>query len=216
MIGRSEELALLEEAYGQAARERSCRLVTIVGPAGIGKSRLVREFVSVIPSEALVAQARCLPYGEGITYWPVAEAVQGLAGGEDLSTRLRGEEDGALVAAKLSAAVGLGEGAVAKEEASWAFRRLLEALAREQPVVVVFDDIQWGEETFLDLLEHVVDRAHDARILVVCLARPELLDIRPGWPGGDQMRPRCSSSRCPAKPVACSSSGSSATASSTS
>ena len=184
MIGRADELALLEQAYGQAAHERACRLVTIVGPAGIGKSRLVREFVSVVPSEALVAQGRCLPYGEGITYWPVAEAVEGLAGGEELSARLRGEEDGTLVAAKLSAAIGLGDGEVAKEEAFWAFRRLLEALAREQPVVVVFDDIQWGEETFLDLLEHVVEHARDARVLLVCLARPELLDVRPGWGDG--------------------------------
>jgi len=184
MIGRADELALLGQAYGQAAHERACRLVTIVGPAGIGKSRLVREFVSVVPSEALVAQGRCLPYGEGITYWPVAEAVEGLAGGEELSARLRGEEDGTLVAAKLSAAIGLGDGEVAKEEAFWAFRRLLEALAREQPVVVVFDDIQWGEETFLDLLEHVVEHARDARVLLVCLARPELLDVRPGWGDG--------------------------------
>ncbi|HJS71043.1 MAG TPA: adenylate/guanylate cyclase domain-containing protein, partial [Gaiellaceae bacterium] len=190
MIGRADELALLEQAYGQAARERACRLVTIVGPAGIGKSRLVREFVSVVPSEALVAQGRCLPYGEGITYWPVAEAVEGLAGGEELSARLRGEEDCALVAAKLSAAIGLGDGEVAKEEAFWAFRRLLEALAREQPVVVVFDDIQWGEETFLDLLEHVVEHARDARVLLFCLARPELFDVRPGW--GDR-RPNATS-----------------------
>jgi class 3 adenylate cyclase/tetratricopeptide (TPR) repeat protein len=193
MIGRREELALLGREYERTVREGACRLVTVVGPAGIGKSRLLREFVSQLPAEALVAHGRCLPYGEGITYWPVAEVVKELAGAGDddsvealgarLVGRLGGEDDGELVARKLAAAVGLGAGEVAKEEASWAFRRLLEALARDRPLVVVFDDIQWGEETFLDLLEHVVERSRDARVLVVCLARPELLDLRPGWGG---------------------------------
>ena len=194
MIGRQKELALLRQEYERTIREGACRLVTVVGPAGIGKSRLLREFVSLLPAEALVAHGRCLPYGEGITYWPVAEVVKELAGsadddsvealGDRLGGRLGGEDDGKLVATKVAAAVGLGAGEVAKEEASWAFRRLLEALARERPLVVVFDDIQWGEETFLDLLEHVVERSRDARVLVVCLARPELLDLRPGWGEG--------------------------------
>jgi class 3 adenylate cyclase/tetratricopeptide (TPR) repeat protein len=193
MIGRREELALLEREYERAVREGACRLVTVIGPAGIGKSRLLREFVSLLPAEALVSQGRCLPYGEGITYWPVTEAVKDLAGvGDDdsaaevsarLIDRLSGEGDARLVASKVAAAAGLGTGEVAKEEASWAFRRLLEALARERPLVVVFDDIQWGEETFLDLLEYVVERS-DAGVLVVCLARPELLDLRPGWGDG--------------------------------
>jgi hypothetical protein len=194
MIGRRRELALLEQAYERTARELTCHLFTVLGPAGIGKSRLVREFVSALPEEARVAQGRCLPYGDGITYWPVAEAVRELAGiAEDHSAEeaqarlvrlLSGEDDAELVAAKVAAAVGLGTGAVATEEASWAVRRLLEALAGEQPLMLVFDDAQWGEETFLDLLEHVVDWSRDAPLLVVCLARPELLDVRPGWGGG--------------------------------
>jgi class 3 adenylate cyclase/tetratricopeptide (TPR) repeat protein len=194
MVGRREELAALEQAYERVTREAACHLVTIVGPPGIGKSRLVREFVSTAPAESLVAHGRCLPYGEGITYWPVAEAVRELVGAADddsvaelgvrLAARLSREDDAELVATKVAAAVGLGTGEASKEEASWAFRRLLETLARERPVVVVFDDIQWGEETFLDLLEHVVDRARDARILLVCLARPELLDLRPEWADG--------------------------------
>ncbi|MGH3019692.1 MAG: ATP-binding protein, partial [Gaiellaceae bacterium] len=194
LIGRRRELALLEEAYRRTASERTCRLVTVLGPAGIGKSRLVREFVSLLREQARVAQGRCLPYGEGITYWPVAEAVKELAGIGDgdsvevaharLVGLLSGEEDADLVARKVAAAVGLGTGAVATEEASWAVRRLFEALARDEPLVVVFDDIQWGEETFLDLLEHVVGWSRGAPILVVCLARPELGDVRPGWGDG--------------------------------
>jgi class 3 adenylate cyclase/tetratricopeptide (TPR) repeat protein len=194
MIGRRSELALLEQAYERTARELTCHLFTVLGPAGIGKSRLAREFVSLLPGDARIAHGRCLPYGEGITYWPVAEAMKELAGiAEDdsideaharLVGLLSGEADADLVASKVGAAVGLGTGAVATEEASWAVRRLLEALAREQPLILVFDDIQWGEETFLDLLEHVVDWSREAPILLVCLARPELLDVRPGWGGG--------------------------------
>jgi class 3 adenylate cyclase/tetratricopeptide (TPR) repeat protein len=189
MIGRRRELALLEQAFERTVREGTCRLCTVLGPAGIGKSRLVREFVSRLPREALVAEGRCLPYGEGITYWPVAEVVKALAGiGDDESVEeaharliglVGGDEEAELVARKVAAAIGLATGAVAKEEASWALRRLLEAVARKRPLLVVFDDIQWGEETFLDLLEDLVARSREAAILVVCLARPELVELRP-------------------------------------
>ncbi len=194
MVGRERELALLRQAYERSAQEQTCHLFTVLGTAGIGKSRLVREFVSRLPGEVRVAQGRCLPYGEGITYWPVAEAVKELANiGEEQSTeeaRARlaelasPESDAAAVAAKLASVLGLGEGSAATEEVFWALRRLLESQAGSGPLVVVFDDIQWGEETFLDLIEYLVDSSRDAPILVVCLARPELLDVRPGWAGG--------------------------------
>jgi tetratricopeptide (TPR) repeat protein len=193
MVGRERELALLRQAYERSAQEQTCHLFTVLGTAGIGKSRLVREFVSRLPGEARVAQGRCLPYGEGITYWPVAEAVKELADiGEEQSpeeARARlaelasAESDAAAVAAKLASVLGLG-GSAATEEVFWALRRLLESQAGSGPLVVVFDDIQWGEETFLELIEYLVDWSRDAPILVVCLARPELLDVRPGWAGG--------------------------------
>jgi class 3 adenylate cyclase/tetratricopeptide (TPR) repeat protein len=196
MIGRRRELALLEQAFERTTREGTCRLCTVLGPAGIGKSRLVREFVSLLPQEPLVAEGRCLPYGDGITYWPVAEVVKALAGvGDDDSVEeahaklvglLGGQDDAELVASKVAAAIGLGSGASAREEVSWALRRLLVAVARERPLVVVFDDIQWGEETFLDLLEDLVARAREGPILVVCLARPELVELRPGFVNGKE------------------------------
>jgi class 3 adenylate cyclase/tetratricopeptide (TPR) repeat protein len=194
MIGRERELALLEQAYERTVQEQSCHLFTVLGAAGIGKSRLVREFVSRLPPAARVARGRCLPYGEGITYWPVAEAVKDLAvisddqsvevANQRLIALMAGDEDADVLAAKVGAAIGLTARGAATEEASWAVRRLLESVAREGPLVVVFDDIQWGEETFLELVEQVVDWSRDAPILVVCLARPELLDVRPGWGGG--------------------------------
>jgi class 3 adenylate cyclase/tetratricopeptide (TPR) repeat protein len=193
LVGRGPELASLKDAYERAAREGSCGLVTVVGAAGIGKSRLVGELLASLGGEAHVAQGRCLPYGEGITYWPVAEAVKKLAAiteGDDaaeasarLAELLAGEADAELVARKVAIAVGLDTGTVATEEAAWAVRRLFEAVARARPLVVVFDDVQWGEGTFLDLLEHVVDSAR-APLLVVCVARPELADVRPGWGEG--------------------------------
>ena len=196
MIGRRRELALLEHEFESTVREGTCRFCTVLGPAGIGKSRLVREFVSELPQEALVAEGRCLPYGEGITYWPVAEVVKALAGigddeaAEEAHARLvglvGGGDDAEVVTSKIAAAIGLGTGSVAKEEASWAFRRLLETVARERPLLVVFDDIHWGEETFLDLLEDLVVRIREAPILVVCVARPELLELRPALWEGDQ------------------------------
>ena len=194
MVGRERELDLLRQAYERSVQEQTCHLFTVLGPAGIGKSRLVREFVSRLPGEARVAQGRCLPYGEGITYWPVAEAVKELADiGEEhspeeararLAELASAESDSAGVAAKLASVIGLSEGSAATEEVFWALRRLLESQAGSGPLVVVFDDIQWGEETFLDLIEYLVDWSRDAPILVVCLARPELLDVRPGWAGG--------------------------------
>jgi class 3 adenylate cyclase/tetratricopeptide (TPR) repeat protein len=187
MVGRERERALLERAYERAAGERGCHLFTVLGAAGVGKSRLLAEFLKGLGDSATVVGGRCLPYGEGITFWPLLEALRKLYGEELVSaieTRLAGDQNAELIASRVGAAVGLAESAGATEETFWAVRKLLEAQAQEQPLVLVFDDLQWGQPTFLDLLEHVADWSRDAPILLICLARPEFLDDRPGWGGG--------------------------------
>jgi predicted ATPase/class 3 adenylate cyclase len=187
MVGRERERSLLQQAYERSAGEPACHLFTVLGAAGVGKSRLLAEFLESLGDSATIAQGRCLPYGDGITFRPVLEVVRMLIGDEQPSTiadHLGEDENAELIAGHISAAVGLTEGTSPKEETSWAVRKLLEAEARERPLVVVFDDIQWGQPTFLDLVEHVADLSREAPILLVCLARPELLDARPGWGGG--------------------------------
>jgi class 3 adenylate cyclase/tetratricopeptide (TPR) repeat protein len=173
MVGRETELGRLRDAFEQAVRDRSCQLFTVLGAAGIGKSRLLLEFLAS-HDETLIVRGRCVPYGEGITYWPVVEVAKQLpaaafdgAGTEAIAALLRDEDV-----------------ATSREEIAYAFRKLLERVASERAVVCVFDDIHWGEETFLDLVEHVADLSRDAPILLLCCARPELLDRRPGWAGG--------------------------------
>jgi class 3 adenylate cyclase/tetratricopeptide (TPR) repeat protein len=172
LVGRETELRRLRDAFEQAGADRSCQLFTILGAAGVGKSRLAAEFLSSL-NDALVVRGRCLPYGEGITYWPVAEVVRQLP-----AVRLDSATENGIEAL-------LGEERLAaKEEIARAFRKLLEAVASETRLVCVFDDVHWGEQTFLDLVEHVADLSRDAPILLLCIARPELLDARPGWAGG--------------------------------
>jgi class 3 adenylate cyclase/tetratricopeptide (TPR) repeat protein len=186
LVGRARELALLRQAFERAVAERSCHLFTVLGPAGVGKSRLVAELVRELERGATALSGRCLPYGEGITFWPVSEVLRQL-GAESRTTiasLVRGEEDADLIGERLAGAVGLEPGSAPIEETFWAFRKLLEYLARRQPLVLVLDDVHWAESTFLDLVDHVADWARDSPILLVCLARPELLDGRPGWGGG--------------------------------
>jgi class 3 adenylate cyclase len=175
MIGRDRQLKLLQNAFETAATERACHLVTVLGPAGVGKSRLVAEFMSSLDG-ATVVRGRCLSYGDGITYWPVVEVVKQIPDAETLV-------DGAAAKA-LEAVLGEGDVAATPDEIAWAFRKLLEARAAEEPLVCIFDDIQWGEETFLELVEHIADLSRGAPILLLCMARPELLERRPAWAGG--------------------------------
>ncbi len=132
----------------------------MLGPAGIGKSRLVADFLEHIGQDADVLRGRCLPYGEGITYWPLVEIL--IAAGVEPDTVL----------------------GTSPAETQLSFRRLLEERAAERPQVVVLDDLQWAEPTFLDLVEHVADLSRDAPIFLLCVTRMELLDARPGWGGG--------------------------------
>ena len=176
MVGREQELDALRDAFAEAVETRSCRMVTIVGPAGVGKSRLVAEFLGGLDG-ARALQGRCLSYGDGITYWPVAEIVRQLRDELDELTDPR-------VVAALRGLLSTAHATSSTEEIAWAVRKLLEAAAAEQPVVCVLDDVNWGEETFLDLVEQVTALARGAPLLVVCMARPDLLDRRPGWGGG--------------------------------
>jgi class 3 adenylate cyclase/tetratricopeptide (TPR) repeat protein len=189
MVGRRRELAALRRAFDLAIDDQACLLFTIVAPAGVGKSRLVEEFLDGL-SDATVLRGRCLPYGEGITYFPVLEVVKQAAGLTDFDAPelveskicaiLQGEENQAVVCERIAQLMGLAD-AAAPEETFWAIRRMLEAIARRHVLVLVFDDVQWGEAAFLDLVEHVTDRSRDAPILLVCMARPDLLDLRPTW-----------------------------------
>jgi class 3 adenylate cyclase/tetratricopeptide (TPR) repeat protein len=193
MVGRERELAALEQAFERAVATRSCQLVTILGAAGVGKSRLVAEFLAVVRDRAHVLRGRCLPYGEGITYWAVAEIVRQAAGIEDddsaerererIDELVAGLREAAAISRGLVGLIGL-ESPAAKEELVWAFRRVLEHLADGRPLVVLIDDIHWAEPTMLDLIESVTDLARVAPILFVCPARPEFLDDRPTWGGG--------------------------------
>jgi class 3 adenylate cyclase/tetratricopeptide (TPR) repeat protein len=173
MIGRDRELDLLRRAYERTVHEHACHLFTVLGTAGIGKSRLVEEFLADLPG-ARIVRGRCLSYGEGITYWPVVEILKQL---ETLP------EDEA-VRRPLAALLGEEDARTSPPETAWAVRKTLEAAALDGPLVVVFDDMHWGEPTFLDLVEHVADLSRGAPILLLCMVRPELLDNRPGWGGG--------------------------------
>jgi class 3 adenylate cyclase/tetratricopeptide (TPR) repeat protein len=181
-VGRERELAQLEAAFEQAAESDACRLVTVLGPPGVGKSRLARELVSAAGGRARVVVGRCPPYGEGITYWPLSEIVRQVSGGDPAALRklVENEESPELIADGVAAAIGMGEAVARAEEIFWAVRRLLETLARERPLVVVVDDIHWAEPTFLDLLEYLTSFGR-ASILLLCLARADLLDSRPTW-----------------------------------
>jgi class 3 adenylate cyclase/predicted ATPase len=182
-VGREDELHLLREAFEHCIADRTCRMVTVLGAPGIGKSRLVREALDEIRTAAGIVVGRCPPYGEGITYLPLLDIVRQLApdGGSDLTALVEGEEEGDLIADRVAGAVGLSATSAPTAETNWAVRKLFERLARHRPLVVVLDDLHWAEPTFLDLVEHVAGSTRDVPLLVICLARPELLDARPAW-----------------------------------
>ena len=176
-VGRERELAILKEAWERARSGQRCELVTVIGDAGVGKSRLAAEGLASI--DATVLRGRCPPYGEGITYWPVVEVLKQLD--------MRPAEEAAAEA--IRSLLGETEAATSAEDIAWAFRKTLEQAAAERPLVVVFDDIQWGEQTFLDLIEHVALLSSGASILVLCMARPELSERRPTWPVTFRLEP---------------------------
>jgi class 3 adenylate cyclase/tetratricopeptide (TPR) repeat protein len=194
LVGRLRPLRHLDDAFHEAIDERICHLFTIVGAAGVGKSRVVEEFIGSLGEQAKVASGRCLAYGQGITYWPVAEAIRngvGIAEGdasEAALARLRevlgAEPEAERVASIVGGLLGIEDSPPAPDEIFSAIRKTFEALARIKPLILVFDDIHWGEPTFLDLIEHMADWTRDAPILLIAMARAELLEKRPTWGGG--------------------------------
>ncbi|HKF14434.1 MAG TPA: BTAD domain-containing putative transcriptional regulator [Gaiellaceae bacterium] len=181
VIDRVDELAQLHQGFERAAATRAVQLFTLLGPPGVGKSRLAGELVSAVRDEASVFQGQCLAYGEGITFWPLREVVEQVG---ELSRVLADEPERDVIADRLLGAADIAGEASANEETYWAARKLFEALARERPLLVVFEDVQWAEPAFLDLVEHVAEWSSDAPILLLCLGRPELAENRPRLAGG--------------------------------
>lgn len=195
LVGRQHQLRLLTDAHRQAVEQRVCHLFTLLGPAGVGKSRLIEEFQATLGDEVRSAYGRCLAYGRGITFWPVTEALRSAATLSEtdsperavarLSELLAGEPEADRIAAVAGELLGLESGVGAPDETFWAVRKVFEAVARtDRPLILVLDDVHWGEPAFLDLVEHLADWTRDAPILLVCIGRPELLTLRPAWGGG--------------------------------
>jgi len=186
VVGREAELNLLLDAFDRGPGQSGCAVITVLGPPGIGKTRLVDEFVRRIGDRAQVARGRCLSYGDGITFWPLAEAVRQAAGilPDDREGDARAKlfalagperED---AAERVGSLMGLSSSSYSKDELLWSVGALFAAMADRHPLIVVFDDVHWAEDVFLDLIEHVADTSPDVPLLVVCSARPELLDER--------------------------------------
>jgi DNA-binding SARP family transcriptional activator/tetratricopeptide (TPR) repeat protein len=188
LVGREEEMRRLEAACARAARERATVTVTVTGEAGLGKTRLVHEIAGQLSGAVTVLTGRCLPYGEGITFWPLREVIRQACGGESperILALLDGESDAAGIAERLGRALGPGkQGRADAAEIFWAARRLLDTLARSRPLLVVFEDLHWAEPTFLDLVESLAVQQGRSALVLVCVARPELLEHRPAWAAG--------------------------------
>jgi tetratricopeptide (TPR) repeat protein len=194
LVGREREMAELMDAFEAAVGARTCRMVTLVGDAGVGKTRLTEEFLGTVGGEARVIRGRCLPYGDGITFWPIVEVVREAAGiGEGDSpevarTRILALVRDQRVSDRVASAIGLPGMAFQLAELFWGIRRFLEILAAERPVVVLFDDIQWAEATFLDLVAQLTSGTRDAPLMLLCGSRAELLERLPDWASGDGER----------------------------
>jgi class 3 adenylate cyclase/tetratricopeptide (TPR) repeat protein len=183
LVGRHSQLRMLGEAFARVTGERSCRLLTLVGPAGVGKSRLTAEFLRGL--DARVLSGRCLSYGQGITYWPVVSMLRQLLDTEDGcpgAAELMAHD--AKVAAAVDVLMGEQAAVTSPTEIAWAVRKLFESSADLAPLVVVLDDLHWAEPALLDLIEHITDFSRNSAILIVCLARPELLDRNRGLDDG--------------------------------
>jgi class 3 adenylate cyclase/tetratricopeptide (TPR) repeat protein len=198
MLGRDLEQELLRCLFARVVAERNCHLVTILGRVGVGKSRLANEFAKGLGDRALVLRGYCLEYGDAVTFWPVVQIVHQAAGidptDEPAEARQRlaalfggdgldGLDRQAL--SQIEQLLGIGEPTVElPRDTSWALRRLLESIARRQPLVVLIEDLQWAQPILLDALEEIAENADDEPIMLLCMARPdELFERRKHWPG---------------------------------
>jgi class 3 adenylate cyclase/MoxR-like ATPase len=199
-VGRSREVGLLDVTWERVERECRPHLITILGPPGVGKSRLIAEFAEAISSRGgRVVRGRCLPYRERSAYGAFAAQVKELAGifdSDDLEVatlklrtlveRLVDKEEAEAVAGHIAILLGFETKATAPDRDSLfqSVRLFIEAGARDEPTAFVFEDIHWGDPALLDLIELLAARLHDLPVLLLTNARPELLDARPGWGGG--------------------------------
>ena len=192
LIGRDHELELLENTFARAVRDRRAHLFTVYGEPGVGKTRLTNEFLASLEGTTILS-GRCLPYGESITYWPLAEMVKGaadIADDDPLDVAIEKLRDccpAEAVADLLGLATGVLEavhGERSQQEISWAAREWAQLMSQTQPLILVFEDIHWAEEPLLELIEHMTEWVRDGSLMILCLARPELLDVRSNWGGG--------------------------------
>jgi class 3 adenylate cyclase/tetratricopeptide (TPR) repeat protein len=190
MVGRDAEMAALMAAFDAAVAERRLRSVTLVGDAGVGKSRLTREFLGSVAERSWRVRGKCLPYGKGITFWPIVEMVRNAAGIEDEDTPERagakvlgllGDQE---VTDRILSVTGLSARTFSLDEVFWAVRRMTEILAEREPLVMVVDDIHWAEATLLELIEHLTASDLASPVLLLCTARAELLESHPDWSEG--------------------------------
>ena len=194
VIGRTQELSALLAAFEDVVQNKKPKWVTVTGPAGSGKSALINSFRSSVSERARFLSGHCLSYGEGITFWPIAEMVKQAAGiteldgsSSEVQERLRAlvedSVDAELLVSRLSAALGLADHVSGTQEIMWAIRTLLQRLASTQPVVAFIEDVHWAEPTLLDLVEYLAAFVQDSPVLIVTAGRSELLEQRPQWLG---------------------------------
>ncbi len=182
MVGREVETAILRSTFADVLAAAHPHAITVVGEAGVGKTRLTREFLDEAAESATVLRGRCLPYGDGITFWPLIEVLQEAAGIRDeddpdsacakVVAVVEGDQE---IADRVTSIMGLSTDSYQVGELFWGIRRFFELTAARRPLVVLFDDIHWAEATFLDLIDHLV-ASDEMRLVVLCTARGELLE----------------------------------------